>query len=50
MKTNICWEWDEFGIGVMVFKNSEILNYKLSIDIQIGFLDIYIQLFKRRIE
>ena len=44
---NINWAWDEFGIGITIWKNAEVSKYKISIDIQIAFLDVWIQMFRR---
>jgi len=44
MKTHFIFDWETFGIGITLFKNAEISDYLISLDIQLLFLNIWIQL------
>jgi hypothetical protein len=40
------WEWDDFGIMFRIYKNTGMGHCFMSIDIQIAWLNIWIQCFK----
>jgi hypothetical protein len=44
---DLSWEWDMFGAGIIVFRNSEVVDYKYSLDIQILWLNAYMQFIKK---
>lgn len=44
----VIWEWDDFGIMLRVFRNSEMMDYYMSIDIQIAWCNLWIQFFKKK--
>lgn len=48
MKINFLWDWFDFGVMVRVFKNADGREYKVSIDIQIAWLDIWIEIIKNK--
>ena len=50
MKIKIDWDWEQFGIGIAIWKNAEINTHKIGIDIQILFLDIWMVLIKKNNE
>ena len=43
MRTLFIFDWETFGIGIELFKNAEISDYVMSLDIQLLFLNIWIQ-------
>ena len=47
MKPLILWDWSNFGVAALIFKNLEGARYRFSIDIQIGWLNLWIQVWKR---
>ena len=49
MKINYIWDWSDFGIMFRVFKGMKYSNYYGIIDIQFGWLNIWIEVFKRNI-
>ena len=42
------WDWLDFGIMLRIYKTSELSDYILCIDIQILWLNIWMQCFKRK--
>jgi hypothetical protein len=49
MKVNILWDWTDFGIMFRIVKGMGYSNYYSFVDIQIGWLNIWIEVFKRKI-
>lgn len=49
MKVNVLWDWSDFGIMFRVFKGMKYSNYYGIIDIQFGWLNIWIEVFKKNI-
>ena len=47
MKVNLLWDWLDFGLVLRVFKNHKVNDYQASIDIQIGWLNIWIEIYKK---
>jgi hypothetical protein len=47
IKTLLLWDWFDFGLMLRVFKNAIHTKHKVSIDIQIGWLNIWIQIIRR---
>lgn len=47
MYVHIFWEWDDFGIMLRVFKNTKSSKYLLSLDIQVAWLNVWIQVIKK---
>jgi hypothetical protein len=45
--TNIWWDWTDFGIVLRVFKNASHSDFELSLDVQIGFLEIWTRFWRR---
>jgi len=50
MKINFLWDWLDFGIMFRVFKHHRAGDYYASIDIQFGWLNIWIEIFKKKEE
>jgi hypothetical protein len=48
MKTNFLWDWYDFGIMLRIFKNSNVADYYVSIDMQLLWLNIWITIFKKK--
>jgi hypothetical protein len=44
---NILWDWTDFGIVLKLFKNSSWSDYYGSIDIQVLWLNIWIEVWKK---
>jgi hypothetical protein len=50
MKTIFLWDWYDVGLSVrFLLKSQPWAEYKMSIDIQILWLDVWIQVVKRAI-
>lgn len=49
MKTTFLWDWYDIGLAVRILlQNKPWAEYKMSIDIQILWLDIWVQLVRKR--
>lgn len=48
MKVTFLWDWLDFGAMFRVFKNNRIGDYYVSIDIQVAWLNIWIEIIKRK--
>jgi len=48
MRLNFLWDWTDFGIMFRVFRNHKHREYYASIDIQIAWLDIWIEIIKNK--
>jgi hypothetical protein len=46
MKVDLLWDWFDFGLMFRVFKNAIHAKYKVTIDIQIAWLNIWIQIIQ----
>ena len=46
-KIIILLDFTDFGIMFRIYKNSNLVDYHISIDIQIAFVNIWIQLLKK---
>jgi len=46
-KITFFWEWTDCGLCFRIYKQTEFSDYYLGIGIQILWLDIWIQLFKK---
>jgi hypothetical protein len=47
MRIDFLWDWFDFGIMFRVFKNAKYGEHYISIDIQIAWLNLWIQIFKK---
>lgn len=47
MKTAIFWDWFDFGIMLRVYKLIEHSDYSFAIDIQILWLNLWLQIYKK---
>jgi hypothetical protein len=47
MRIDFNWDWQDFGIMFRIFKASNYCGYKIIIDIQIIWLNIWIKLYKK---
>ena len=43
----VLWDWYDFGIVFKVYRNSKHANYYISIDIQIAWLDLWLQFIRK---
>lgn len=48
MEITFLWDWFDFGFMLRFFKNTKHGNYHMSIDIQFGWLNIWVQLIKKK--
>jgi hypothetical protein len=50
MVTHIYWDWEDFGVAFRIYKNEEYSasKHKLSIDIQIAWFCIWLEVIKRK--
>lgn len=45
---NFLWDWFDFGVGLRIYRNSgSVAKFWMSIDIQIAWLNIWIQLIPK---
>jgi len=47
IKTLILWDWDDFGIALILRKQSSIGQYKFAIDFQIGWFNLWTQFWRK---
>ena len=47
MKTHLIWDWYDFGLMMKISKQNNIGNYYLAIDIQIAWLNLWVQCWKK---
>ena len=47
-KIILIWDWLDFGIMLRIYKTSELSDYKLCLDIQILWINIWMQFFKKK--
>ena len=41
------WDWFDFGLMLRIYKNMKHVNYYMSIDIQIAWLNLWIQVAQK---
>jgi hypothetical protein len=41
------WDWTDFGFVLKIYTQNEFSDYKIAIDIQILWFELWIQLFKK---
>lgn len=47
IKLAILWDWYDFGLVLKISKNTEFSNYWFSIDIQVGWFNLWTQFIKK---
>ena len=47
MKIKILWQWTDIALCVKIYKQSDFSDYNVGIDIQILFLNLWIQCFRK---
>lgn len=47
MKTIVFWDWWDFGIMFRVYRSNEIARYEFQLDIQVAWLNLWINCWKR---
>ena len=45
---HLIWDWEDFGVGVAIFKNNKHTFYEWSFDVQILWFNIWIEFCKRK--
>jgi hypothetical protein len=48
-KPTIFWDWLDFGLVLKVYKQNNIGNYHFAIDIQIGWLNLWLQCWQEKL-
>ena len=46
-KPHLFWDWYDFGIMLKIDKQNNIGNYHFSIDIQIGWINLWVQCWQK---
>ena len=46
-KPLLIWDWYDFGLALKVYKQNNIGNYHFAIDIQIGWLNLWVQCWQK---
>jgi hypothetical protein len=49
MKSVIFWDWDDFGIALILRRQNSIGQYKFAIDFQIGWFNLWTQFWRKPI-
>jgi len=47
-KPHLMWDWYDFGIVLKISKQNNIGNYHFAIDIQIAWLNLWVQCWKKQ--
>ena len=47
IKPSILWQWTDIAICLRVYKQSDFANYHIGVDIQILWLNLWIQCFRK---
>ena len=47
IKPAIIWQWTDIAICLRVYKQSDFANYHIGVDIQILWLNLWIQCFRK---
>ena len=47
IKPSILWQWIDIAICLRVYKQSNFANYNIGVDIQILWLNLWIQCFRK---
>ena len=46
-KLHLMWHWLDFGIMLRVYSQNNISNYRFAVDIQVAWLNIWLQCWKK---
>lgn len=47
MRILFLWDWLDFGLVLRIYKNTSFSDYRMSLDIQLGWLNIWITLLRK---
>lgn len=47
LKFMVLWDWENFGVSFLIFKNTKFSDYSFSIDIQILWFNLWTQVWRK---